>query len=698
MGSSARRVGGIGLAACLAAASALLAPLPALATEGTTVRVAEASNPWTGPVISSDGNAVVYALDPGDPQPAGLPPASGTQLYLRDVAAGTTERVSVGTDGTPAVGEENYDYDVDRDGSHVAFTTDDSGLAPAPDGDCECSDVFVRDRTANGGQGATYRVSLAWDGSAPDGNSGVQQIGDDGDRIVFLSYATNLVEGDSTDLPDTVDVFVRDLPDGPTRRLSDPDLRSQGLDGKAPLPPFALSADGSTVAWLAFTPDDEGVLVVDDLDGGARTVLPGVTNPFRPTLSGNGRLVGFVSIDQLAVQDVDTDEDGYLFDRDALPDQAVSLLTTNAAGDQPSGFSWATEISDDGTFALLIGAGGLEPDGVVVPDGALVIYRRNLVTDDIDVVNVGVDGSVAADGASPWTRSMSADGRHVVFLSTAANLVAGGDGAQAVYLRTFTSSPPPGTIDTQLTGDPVTVTTGAPLPVQLSIEVPSGVIGRLTATPQPVTSGDTPTGYSLFDTFDTTLVIEGPDAPVGSFYELTFRVEAAVLGDVAPEDVQIFRDGVALPDCSAAVQEPCVVSRTTDDLAAVVTVRTPGFSRWAVGRLSYSVSGPFGPVDSLPAVNRVKAGSAVPVTFALGGDRGRDVFADGYPRTTTAGCAGQSDEIEQTVSPGSVTLSFDARSGRYTYVWKTAKGTTGCRNLVLRFRDGSELTARFQLR
>ena len=103
-------------------------------------------------------------------------------------------------------------------------------------------------------------------------------------------------------------------------------------------------------------------------------------------------------------------------------------------------------------------------------------------------------------------------------------------------------------------------------------------------------------------------------------------------------------------------------------------------------------------MDPLPTVNSAKAGSAVPVTFRLGGDRGLDVLAAGYPRTTTAGCTGTTDEVERSVSPGGATLTYDGAAGTYTWVWKTLKGSAGCRDLVLRFRDGTELTARFQLR
>ena len=48
------------------------------------------------------------------------------------------------------------------------------------------------------------------------------------------------------------------------------------------------------------------------------------------------------------------------------------------------------------------------------------------------------------------------------------------------------------------------------------------------------------------------------------------------------------------------------------------------------------------------------------------------------------------DDVEQTVTAGGSSLSYDAASDRYTYVWKTDKAWAGqCRQLVLKFPAGS---------
>ena len=116
----------------------------------------------------------------------------------------------------------------------------------------------------------------------------------------------------------------------------------------------------------------------------------------------------------------------------------------------------------------------------------------------------------------------------------------------------------------------------------------------------------------------------------------------------------------------------------------------------------YDFAGFFSPVDNPEVLNRVKAGSAVPVKFSLGGDQGLDIFAEAdgssFPRSEPIPCGSTDpvDRVEQTVTASSSGLTYDATTGLYTYVWKTSRGWTGCRQLVVRLDDGKEYTANFE--
>jgi hypothetical protein len=113
--------------------------------------------------------------------------------------------------------------------------------------------------------------------------------------------------------------------------------------------------------------------------------------------------------------------------------------------------------------------------------------------------------------------------------------------------------------------------------------------------------------------------------------------------------------------------------------------------------VNYAFSGFFKPIDNLPIVNVVKAGQAIPVKFSLGGNQGLQIFAAGYPKSMVMTCNGSvQDLVEETVTAGNSSLSYDAGNGQYIYVWKTEKTWGGtCRQLQVKFADGSIKVANF---
>jgi hypothetical protein len=111
----------------------------------------------------------------------------------------------------------------------------------------------------------------------------------------------------------------------------------------------------------------------------------------------------------------------------------------------------------------------------------------------------------------------------------------------------------------------------------------------------------------------------------------------------------------------------------------------------------YAFRGFFTPVDNAPTLNRLKAGSAVPVKFSLTGNFGLNIFQVASPASQKVDCQGTAiDDVEQTMTAGASALSYDAATDQYTYVWKTDKSWGGtCRQLTLRFSDATVKTASF---
>jgi hypothetical protein len=271
------------------------------------------------------------------------------------------------------------------------------------------------------------------------------------------------------------------------------------------------------------------------------------------------------------------------------------------------------------------------------------------------------------------------------------------------YVAAATDALKDGEADQFVTGGETVTTQGSATPespLQSSIRVPEGVSGQLTVTPK--TASTTSPGFALFG---TELEIHAPASTAENPYEATFTLDASLLGDIPPGDVQVFRDGGAVADCTSpqhAVPDPCMASRSAAGDGsgdALITVRTSAFSTWSFGRVEYEVTGPFAPVNPHPTVNLAKAGSTIPVKFRLGADRGLAVFSAGYPQVRSMACtSGDSDGVEQTLTTSTSKLVFDEVSGTYNYQWKTDRSRTGCFELVLGFRDGEKLKSAYRLR
>jgi hypothetical protein len=103
----------------------------------------------------------------------------------------------------------------------------------------------------------------------------------------------------------------------------------------------------------------------------------------------------------------------------------------------------------------------------------------------------------------------------------------------------------------------------------------------------------------------------------------------------------------------------------------------------------------------MPVMNRVTGGQSVPVIFSLGGNKGLNIMAPGYPVSQSIACTGAAsfDDIEQTEAPGASALTYDVATDRYKYSWKTEKAWKNtCRQLTVKLSDGTTHAATFQLK
>ena len=113
----------------------------------------------------------------------------------------------------------------------------------------------------------------------------------------------------------------------------------------------------------------------------------------------------------------------------------------------------------------------------------------------------------------------------------------------------------------------------------------------------------------------------------------------------------------------------------------------------------YNFRGFFPPVDNFPTWNELKAaGRGVSVRFSLNGYKGLNIMEVGYPKSQDILCntTYSVDGIEETVTAGASSLSYDASIDQYTYIWKTDKAwANACRQLVIKLNDGTSQRANF---
>jgi len=277
---------------------------------GTTERVSmtgrrtEANGESAHPALSPDGRFVAFS-SLADNLVAG-DTNFAPDVFLVDRQAGTLERVSVSSTGQEADNTSESPA-LSADGRLVAFSSSASNLVPG-DGD-GASDVFVRDRLA----GTTESVSIVAPTTGFGAHSGSPAISADGRFVAFESWEPDLVPGDTNN---SFDVFVRDRSTGGLERVS---VDSTGVEGDDWSLGPAISADGRFVAFQSFAGNlvpgdgnfDYDIFVRDRL--AATTVRASVTTAgtegglslgsINPSLSADGRVVAFDSEADLVPED-----------------------------------------------------------------------------------------------------------------------------------------------------------------------------------------------------------------------------------------------------------------------------------------------------------------------------------------------------------------------------------------------------------
>lgn len=437
---------------CLATLLAAISIAPAQGAK-VTERTERASVATTGsatngastrPSISPGGRYVAFQSTSTTLAPD---PNGATQdVFLRDRESKRTVLVSTGLQGAGGDGPSESAV-VAGAGGLVAFASDATNLV---EGDTNrAKDVFAR-----AGGGPVVRVSVAQDGGQANGPSYEPDVSRDGRFVVFTSRADNLVPFDENG---TEDVFVRDLRQNVTRRVSE--IKGFSAPGRSRAP--AISSDGG---WVSFE-STASSLVPDDSNSTADVFLAelatgritrvsvssteeeqnrSVVAPFLQVsdVADGGRYVAFDS-DATNLVRGDRNRDTDVFVRDVRRGRtervSVSLLGKEGEND-----SYIPSITRDGRY---VGFSSFAPNLWTFDRKGEDVFVHDRVANTTVLMSVTSHGR----GRGPeratqlLRRPALADSARVVAFSTTAELAVGDkDGREDVVVRDTT--PPAGRV------------------------------------------------------------------------------------------------------------------------------------------------------------------------------------------------------------------------------------------------------------
>lgn len=290
---------------------------------------------------------------------------AAADVFVFDRQRRTMTLASVSTGG----GQGDRDVDTEPpslsdDGSIVGWSSPATNLVANDTNGF--SDAFVRDLKAH----RTSRISIDAQGRQQAANSMCPKLSPDGRRVLFSSWSSTLVDGDTNGISD---VFVADRANGKVVRVStnsqgqqtqglatgsdtcDVQQRSWDAAGRQVL--FRSAAVNLAPAWKSDFLTQNSCYVHDVVDG--RTQRVNVTssgeilsgNCTHASLSRNGRFVAFMSFTPASADD-DADADGFSYDRST---GTLDWLTAGAAGGKSHG---AAANGDKNVTGLDISADG----------------------------------------------------------------------------------------------------------------------------------------------------------------------------------------------------------------------------------------------------------------------------------------------------------------------------------------------------
>ena len=375
----------------LSSSSWCLADEISLVSQNSNGEAADSHNYY--PVTSRDGRYVAFESHAHN---LTADTVTYQSIFVRDNLAGTTTLVNVSSNGEVA-NDYSYTPAISGDGRYVAFSSYATNLVAGDTNDL--ADIFLHDLQTH----ETTRISISSAGTQANSSSSTYyppSLSDDGRYIAFVSYASNLVTGDTNA---TADVFVRDREAGTTERAS---FNTTELAENGPYVSPSISADGRFVAFAS----SSSVWLRDRVNRNWREISKGR----RPSLSQEGRYIVYQETSSscnIIIYDLQT----------GLPNRILPAASY-------SDYCYDPDISGDGRFVVFSTSKRLISQDIGTNED---VYFYDSLSDSLKILSVSATGELG----DSWSRypTISADGHYVAFESTANNLAGGGFATQDIF-------------------------------------------------------------------------------------------------------------------------------------------------------------------------------------------------------------------------------------------------------------------------
>ena len=286
----------------------------------------------------------------------------------------------------------------------------------------------------------TTLVSVASNGVQGNDHSYFSSISTDGRWVAFTSSANNLVSGDMGFIDDA---FVRDRQTGTTDRVN---LSSLGTAGNGYTFFPSISATGRYVAFTSYAnnlvPSDTNgapdIFVRDRQNQTTQRVsvdsggVEGNDISQYPSISADGRYVAFMShASNLVPGDTNGVADVFVRDLQSGTTERISVDSLGSQGDRESLLTSTAALSADGRYVVFhSSATNLVPVDTCIWADVFVRDRQAGTTELVSIDSNGAQGS-AGSGAG----AISADGRYVAFQSGSSLVPGDTNFNQDVYVR-----------------------------------------------------------------------------------------------------------------------------------------------------------------------------------------------------------------------------------------------------------------------